>query len=49
MRRIRKWLLVAAVAAAILLPLAQVASADPTDGGLQSGGITTLIAPTHHK
>ncbi len=48
MTRIRKWLLIAAVAAALLLPLGQVAFADPLDGELQSGGITTTTT-THHK
>ncbi len=33
MRRFRKRLLTAAIALALLLPLASVASADPNDGG----------------
>jgi len=33
MRRIRKWLMTAVVAAALLLPLATAVSADPGDAG----------------
>lgn len=41
MRRIRQWLLAATVAALLMLPLAQVASADPDDGGIGGYAITT--------
>lgn len=41
MRRFRQWLLAATVAALLMLPLAQVASADPGDGGIGGYAITT--------
>ncbi len=55
MRRSRKWLLTAATALALLLPLASVASADPNDGGFSPsstigttwrGGGTTYYTTT---
>lgn len=44
MRRIRKWLVTAGVALALLLPLASVASADPDDGGFSTTSITTTTS-----
>ncbi len=51
MRRFRKLLVTLGVAAALLLPLASVASADPNDGGFTDPTITagpntvTILGP----
>lgn len=50
MTRIRQWLLTAAIALALLLPLATVASADPGDSGgfqdplIRTSGVTVHVA-----
>lgn len=47
MRPIRQWLLRAAVVVALMLTLAQVASADPGDGGVPTiATATARPAPT---